>query len=358
MSVNAVHLAVWSLCLLILHLLWPLLEPLLWAVIFVYATWPLHEGLTRWLGGRQHWSALLIPLGIVVILLLPLASGLFFLQREWAELYADVSAWLERPLALPDWLTDVTVPGQQLTFLLTPFETLQGLVRHYGVPGLKQVGTQLMAMLGGVGFSMARGGLTLFIMFFLYRDGQWIATSIKHALTRLLGAELPAYYGVVESTTRAVVYGIVLTAAGQSLIATLGYLAAGLKAPLLLGSLTFLLGMIPFGVVLVWVSASVSLLLDGQTWAALGLFLWGALVVSWVDNLIRPWIISQNVRIPFLLIVLGIVGGFVQYGFPGLFIGPVILNLGLTAWNRCLTSTEMPTVAPMQRSEIGEKPEG
>ena len=345
MPVTVVQLAVWALCLLTLHLLWPLLEPMLWAIILVYVSWPLHNGLTRWLGGRRSWSALLIPVGILLMLLIPLASGVFLLQREWVQLYADLPAWLDRPLEVPYWLTEIPLLGQQLTFLFTPFETMQGLVRHYGVPWFKQAGGQFMTMLEGVGFGMARGGLTLFIMFFLYRDGQTVAASVKQTLTRLLGPETSDYCAVVESTTRAVVYGIVLTAAGQALVATLGYVATGLKVPLLLGLLTFLLGLIPFGVVVVWLSASLSLLLDGQTWAALGLFLWGALVVSWIDNLIRPWVISQNVRIPFLLIVLGIVGGFLQYGFPGLFTGPVILNLGLTAWNRFMNPTG-----------IGEKP--
>lgn len=335
---GAPGLAGWSLCLLVLYLLWPLLEPLLWAVILVYASWPLHTGLTRLLGGRACWSALLIPLGILVVLLIPLVSGVFLLQREWMLFYTELPGWLSRPVTVPGWLEAVPLLGQQLTFLLAPFESLQELARHYGLPWLKQVGSQVMTLLEGVGWVLARSGFVLFVMFFLYRDGLHVATGVRQALNRVLGSDGACYCAVVESTTRAVVYGIVFTAAGQAVVATLGYLVAGLKAPLLLGLLTFLLGMIPFGVVIIWVSASISLVLDGQVWPALGLFLWGALVVSWVDNLIRPWVISQNVRIPFLLIVLGIVGGFIQYGFIGLFLGPVILNLSLTAWRKVAES--------------------
>jgi predicted PurR-regulated permease PerM len=86
----------------------------------------------------------------------------------------------------------------------------------------------------------------------------------------------------------------------------------------------------------VWVSASLWLVFHGGQWAGFGLFLWGALVVSWVDNLVRPLVISRTTRIPFVLVMLGVLGGLTSFGFIGLFVGPVILAIGLAVWREWL----------------------
>jgi predicted PurR-regulated permease PerM len=86
----------------------------------------------------------------------------------------------------------------------------------------------------------------------------------------------------------------------------------------------------------VWGSAGVWLLLTGQTVAGVGLLLWGALVVSSVDNLIRPLVISSATRIPFLLVMFGVLGGLVAFGPVGLFLGPVVLAVLLGVWQEWL----------------------
>lgn len=321
-----------GLLLLSIYLLWHLLEPMLWAVILAYVTWPLYTRLTTLLGGHRQLSALLIPAIFLLVLISPLAGLGLLLQREWLQFYEELSTWLNQEPSLPPWLTNIPLLGSQLEFLLEPFASMRSLAKHYAIPWLRQTSSQVIPMLEGIGWGMARVGMTLFILFFCYRDGIRVSDEIKKASLRIFGQKMQVYGTVIESTTRAVTYGIVFTAAGQSLVAALGYWAAGLKSPLLLGLLTFALGFIPFGVVLVWGSASVYLLLTGNTWGAAILCLWGMLVVSWVDNLIRPWVISQNTRIPFLLVILGILGGLTRFGFIGLFVGPVILNLAMTAW--------------------------
>lgn len=323
---------------LTIYIIWNILEPILWAIILVYASWPLHTRLTSLLGGRMELSALVILGCLLVILLIPLASIGLLLQKEWWQFFEGLSEWLSRQPQAPDWLRTIPVINQQIELILAPFETIQSLARHYAIPWLRQASGEIMSLVEGIGWVIARMSLTLFVMFFCYRDGIHIAEKARTGLILIFGQKILDYCAIVESTIIAVVYGIVLTAVGQSMVATLGYLAVGLKAPLLLGLLTLLLGIIPFGVAVVWLSASVSLLLDGNTWAATGLFLWGALVVSWVDNVIRPWVISQNTRLPFLLVALGILGGLTQCGLIGLFIGPVILNVSLTAWNNWLSS--------------------
>jgi predicted PurR-regulated permease PerM len=102
------------------------------------------------------------------------------------------------------------------------------------------------------------------------------------------------------------------------------------------GGITALISLIPFVGPVVWIGLSLSLLAQGETQAALGLFLWGALAVSWVDNLIRPIIISGPTRIPFLLVFLGVLGGVNAFGLIGLFLGPVLLAVSVAIWREWL----------------------
>lgn len=100
---------------------------------------------------------------------------------------------------------------------------------------------------------------------------------------------------------------------------------AKVNAPEFWGAATALIALIPFGAPLVWVSIGVWLLLRGEVGAGIGLLLWGALVSSWVDNLVRPLIISGVAKIPFLIVLCGALGGLAAFGLIGLFVGPVIL---------------------------------
>ena len=94
--------------------------------------------------------------------------------------------------------------------------------------------------------------------------------------------------------------------------------------------------LIPFGTPLVWGSIGVWLLLTGKTAAGIGLLVWGAVVVSWVDNLIRPIVISSATQIPFLLVMFGVLGGLSAFGMVGLFLGPVILAVLMAVWRQWL----------------------
>jgi predicted PurR-regulated permease PerM len=109
---------------------------------------------------------------------------------------------------------------------------------------------------------------------------------------------------------------------------------------------------VPFGAPLIWVSAGVWLIITDRTGAGVGLLLWGGLVVSWVDNLIRPIVIANATRIPFLLVLFGVLGGIAAFGLVGLFLGPVILAVLMAVWREYLgiphpqPHVHRPTVTP------------
>jgi len=133
--------------------------------------------------------------------------------------------------------------------------------------------------------------------------------------------------------TRAVVYGLLITGLLQGVIAAIGYWIVGLSAPVLLGFLTGMLSIVPIvGTAIVWIPAGVWLLSTGHVWQGIVILVWGAVLVYPADNVLRPILISSAVRVPFLLVMFGALGGLDAFGLVGLFLGPVILATGLAIW--------------------------
>ncbi len=174
-------------------------------------------------------------------------------------------------------------------------------------------------------------------LFFFYRDGMSLVRQIRQALRNIIGDRIDHYINSVTATTRAVVYGIGLTALAQALLAGIGYAVAGAPNPILLTIITFMVAMIPFGTPFAWGGVALWLLSQGHTTEGIGLGLWGILVISWVDNLIRPMVISGATKIPFILIFIGVLGGLTAFGFVGLFIGPVLLAIMLAVWREWIS---------------------
>jgi predicted PurR-regulated permease PerM len=314
----------------------PFFVALAWAGILAYVTWPLHQWLQNRLPGRENVVALLMTVAVTATLLLPLlwvaltvagdvmtASGVLkrLAEEGLPPLPAGVHAW-----PMGDWLATqyARVEGDP--------EWVRAQLMALGLTDA----SALKTFAGGVGRNAAKFGIAVFALFFLYRHGDEVLTQFRGVATRWLGDSARGYIQAVGVTVRAVVFGIVLTAIAQGVLAGLGYWVAGISAPALWGAITALISLIPFVGPVVWIGLSLNLLAHGETQAALGLFLWGALVVSWVDNLIRPIAISGPTRIPFLLVFLGVLGGLNAFGLIGLFLGPALLAVSVAIWREWL----------------------
>ncbi|OZA30277.1 MAG: AI-2E family transporter [Hydrogenophilales bacterium 17-61-9] len=310
----------------------PFFASLAWAGILAYVTWPLHQRLLHRLPERHNLVALLMTLGVAATLLLPLLWVMFTVAVDAAAAATTFKQLMAQglpplPAAVRAW------PGGE--WIAAQYQRVEAdpawLRAQVGVLGLTDTAS-LKALAGGVGRNAAKFGLAVFALFFLYRHGDSVLAQFRGVATRWLGEAARGYIQSVGVTVRAVVFGIVLTALAQGVLAGLGYWAAGIDAPALWGAITALVSLIPFVGPVVWIGLSLSLLAHGETQAALGLFLWGALVVSWVDNLIRPLVISGPTRIPFLLVFLGVLGGINAFGLIGLFLGPVLLAVSVAIW--------------------------
>jgi predicted PurR-regulated permease PerM len=128
----------------------------------------------------------------------------------------------------------------------------------------------------------------------------------------------------------------------QGFLVGLGYLVAGVGAPVFLAALTTVCGLIPFAAPAVWGGVCVWLFIKGSTAAAVGLLIWGSIVLGWTDHIVRPFLISREAEIPFLVVLFGVLGGLAAFGLVGLFVGPVILAVLLAVWREWLFESRKP----------------
>lgn len=155
----------------------------------------------------------------------------------------------------------------------------------------------------------------------------------------LAGDRLDHYLRAAGVMTRAVIYGFLVAACAQGLVAGIGYQLVGLQAPARLGTLTGVLSVVPLlGTALVWAPAGLWFLLTGHLWQGVALLAWGTLLVHPIDNLLRPLLISAAAHVPFLLIIFGALGGMAAFGLVGAFVGPVLLGIALTIWREWATA--------------------
>jgi predicted PurR-regulated permease PerM len=319
------------LCVLILT---PFLKPIVWAAILAYASWPLYRRLRRLMHGMQTLSALLMTLLLGCAVIVPVLWIMVLVQHELIGAYQGLTKYLaEGPHTLPVSLARTPWLGEQLQELMDryaadPTEVTQQL-SAWTLSWAKNIG----GVLSSVGRNVAILTLTLLTLFFFFRDGYTIVRQADHVIKRFFADRIDSYILTAGKMTRAVVYGLLITGLLQGVIAAIGYWIVGLSAPVLLGFLTGMLSIVPIvGTAIVWIPAGVWLLSTGHVWQGIVILVWGAVLVYPADNVLRPILISSAVRVPFLLVMFGALGGLDAFGLVGLFLGPVILATGLAIW--------------------------
>lgn len=315
----------------------PFLSAVLWAIVLCISSWPFYSRLVTLLRGRRSLAAVILTVGTTLILLAPFVVIGLSLADDVRTFGAAVRAFLESPwLDPPGWVERLPFvgshAGERWRILASDSTLLAARIK----PLVEPVTTGLLA--GSVQFmtGVAELALSIFIAFFLFRDGAEVGQRFVQATEHLAGTATRELVDVAMRTVRGVVYGILGTALAQSVIAGIGFLIAGIPGAGLLALLTFFLSVVPMGPPLVWGPAAVWLFWKG--WIGWGIFMvcWGLLVSS-VDNVIKPMIISQGSKMPFVLVLLGVLGGAIAFGFIGVFLGPTLLVVGLRLlehWNK------------------------
>ncbi|OOR87069.1 AI-2E family transporter [Moraxella caviae] len=332
------------LCFQVVHFF---ISPAIWAAILAYVTFPLYRFFHQKVQLGATLSALIMTVVISLLIGVPLIVGVFFLQQEVVSFYGMAIRRLQAGYVdLPESVKNLPVIGQQIKDTLWEInkdpEASMAAVRQW---------VQSHLYYGKMAFdvalkAMAKLGMALMTLFFFYRDGLSLMRQIRQALRNIVGDRIDDYINSVGATTQAVIYGIGLTALAQALLAGMGYVVAGAPNPILLTIITFVAALIPFGTPFAWGGVALWLFMQGHTYEGIGLALWGILVISWVDNLIRPIVISGATKIPFIIIFIGVLGGLTAFGFVGLFVGPVILSIALAIWREWISQHKNEIFSP------------
>ncbi len=315
----------------------PFLAALMFAAILCLTTWPLFTWVETRVKGRTTLAALLTTLILATAVLLPMSYLAATLADGVTQLLALLRNWFAAgDWSPPAWLAATPLVGDHFDAYWRNLAANQSDLARLGQQLFEPARHLLLAAVRLIGQGLLELTLVVFISFFFYRDGRAIAGRLVQ-LSEKIGADLgQRMLKLAGATIMGVMIGIVGTAATQALVALIGFLIAGVPAPLLLSSAVFFLSMIPIGPPLIWGGAAWWLYDQGETGMAIFMVIWGLAVISSVDNLIKPILISRTSSLPILLIALGVFGGILAFGFVGIFLGPVILALALTlvaAWS-------------------------
>ncbi|MGH6886332.1 MAG: AI-2E family transporter [Geminicoccales bacterium] len=319
--------------LLVYRIIEPFLGPIAWALFIGFLLQPQQEKLTKWLRGRPSVSAFALTLLVLILFLGPLTALAIAFARQAAYLAGRLQDWVGGPRGEGFRQIDqIPVVGRALEWLDPNLEITTAQIQSWLVEGGRNL-FQDLASYGGVAFLGAVGTVLsftvmLFILFFIVRDGGQIAR-LGAALVPLPADQREALADRLATVTRAVVRGTVLTSMIQGLLLGLGFAIVGLPAPVVFGVLAAVLSVVPFGgTALVWIPALATLLVQGRYGQAGGILIIGVIVSS-VDNFIKPMLISGRSPLPTLAVFIGVLGGLTAFGLIGLFVGPVVIALVL-----------------------------
>lgn len=311
--------------------------PVLWAAIIAYITWPLYHSVQKLCGPRPTLSATIMISMVILVVGIPLTFAIFMLQHEGRSLFYELQKQVfSGHLDVPQFIRDLPFIGKEVTRTLKEINTDPNSIVQ-NVSGWFQSHLSYgRLVLSEISKNIFKLCFAVMSLFFFYRDGQTILSQVSKALEMVIGPRIHHYLDTISETTRAVLYGVGLTAVAQALLAGISYFVAGVPNPMVLTIVTFLFALIPFGPPVAYSAVSLWLFSQGQTIEAIGVLAWGVCVVSTADNVIRPLVISGATQIPFLLIMFGVLGGLASFGMIGLFIGPVILAVLLAIWREWL----------------------
>jgi len=313
----------------------PFVTGILFGGIVVIATWPIREALVRngVSVGLTASLLLLVALGTVGIPAIVLAPGL---AERIVEGIQRLQAYFAGAPELPNWLAHIPFAEDSIAriwaSLSDPGSAFQTFVRPFS--------TELRKIFIEVARAFAEGTfqfvVSLAVATMLWVHGDVLAGTLKDITERLGGSAAGAALLLAANSVRGVAYGVVGTAAIQAIMMAVGLMIAGVPGAGLLGFIALIIALSQFGalLIIIWGGAAWWLFSQGDTGWAIFISVWGVLV-STVDNFIRPWLVSFGADMPLIMIFLGVLGGFFAFGFLGLFIGPTLLGVSyqlLQAW--------------------------
>ena len=306
----------------------PFVSAVLWGAILVYTTWPVFLWFRRNLRLPRSLAALVMVALSALVIVLPLGLAVPGGAADVKALRQSLEAWLAEIPPAPHWLYAVPLAGGALTDTWNAWAADLSSMTSFFRPYLGTFAERGLSLLLSVAGGLVQFLASLFVAFFFWLSGDVIGPRVHVVVNRIAGRYGPHLLATTTRAVRGTVYGILGTAIIQGFLTAFGLSLAGVPRVVLLGTVTAFLAVLPIGAPLVWIPAGLWLLASGRTGHGVFLLAYGVLVVSGADHLIRPYFIARGAKIPFLLTVLGVLGGVLAFGALGIFLGPVLLGVG------------------------------
>lgn len=317
-----------------LTVIMPFIGAILFAFILWISCWKMYQRYILIPIGvnRKTISALIATFILLLLLIIPTTFLALTLVDKGNDLIDYLAPYLTStvtglPDKAPEWISNLPLIGQELAKMWKRIATNQAELSQF----LSQFISPMREIVIKISGIFANGFVQLcfvfFVLFFLFRDGEKLSKILKVAAEKIGGQLGMTMLHKVSETVIAVMVGIIGTAIGQATVALIGFLIAGVPAALLLAFATFFLSMIPIGPPIIWGGAAAWLYFNGETGWCIFMILYGLLVVSSIDNFVKPILMARSSGLSLLTVGLGVFGGIIVFGFVGIFLGPVLIAL-------------------------------
>ena len=297
----------------------------------MFTTWPVFRWLTRRLPLGDTAAAAIMVLLTALLIVLPLAAVVPAGADDVHLLRGAVEDAVARGLpGAPAWLAGVPLIGATATEYWNTWaadlSAVGDTLRPY-LGAIVENGLKLMVSIAG---GLLQFVLALVVAFFFYASGDVLGSSLRRLVGRIAGERAPRIIAVTGATIRGTVYGILGTAIVQGFLTAFGLWVSGVPRAVLLGAIAGFISVLPIGAPVIWIPAAIWLLGTGHTGWGIFLASYGLLIISGSDNIIRPYFIARGAKLPFLITILGVLGGALAFGLLGIFLGPVLLGVAFT----------------------------
>lgn len=325
----------------------PFVPALIWATILVLSTWPYYEALAHKMGNRRKLAATILTMAQLLIFVVPAILAMNALAENVPSLENTLIKLLDwlggEP---PDWLDDIPMIGDKLDSEFRSGHVKSLLDPAKIRPLLAPLGKWLLQGGAGIALNAITIVLAVLIAGVFYSMGERAAYLTERLVQRIGGDSALEATHIAANTVRGVSLGVIGTALIQAILSGIGFALAGISGAAILGLLCFLFAVMQIGTSLVWIPVAAWLHHTGSDGWAVFTVLWG-LSINIMDNFIKPYFIGLSSPLPFLLIMVGVVGGLLAWGFVGIFLGTTLLAVGYAtffAWlnNRDITPPNHP----------------
>ena len=313
-----------------LYVLTPFAITLAWGALIAFATWPAVQWLRKVTGSR--WvAASLISLVFIVLMAGPLVALAMSLAGGTQQFIEPIVTMAHTALpAAPSWVESIPLAGNYIHQQWGLWEA-KGPDWFLDVkPYLHTAATYLLSHSAVVGTIVVQCLMAIVFAFWFHIQGEQITKVLHDALSYIVGPSSRSYWTVAQNTIQGVINGVIGTSLIQAVLLAIGFAIAGIPGVLLLGLATFFLSLLPMGPPLLYVPIGLWLMYDGQLWMGIFLLFWGFVIVGGAEHIFKPILISRGGVLPMPIVLLGVLGGMMVWGFLGIFLGPVFLALAFT----------------------------